>query len=167
MSTGKRVAIVTGAAGGIGKATVERLLRRDIHVAAVDLDEAGVQALTGCLGIAADVSTADGARRYARATLDHFGRIDYLFNNAGIEGHAAALEDTAPEQFQHVLDVNIGSVYFGLHEVLPVMYAQGRGAIVNTASQAGLQGVPRLSAYVASKHAVIGLTRTAAIEAGG
>ncbi|MFC9556890.1 SDR family NAD(P)-dependent oxidoreductase [Rhodococcus sp. NPDC056960] len=166
-----RVAIVTGAGGGIGAATVRRLVARGVRVAAVDLDETAVKALAvelgdTCLAVAADVSTPEGTRAYVEDTLAHFGRVDYLHNNAGIEGRAAGLEESDPDQFQQVLAVNAGSVYLGMREILPHLYAQGHGAIVNTASQAGIRGVPRLSAYVASKHAVVGLTRSAALEAG-
>ncbi|MEN0136149.1 MAG: glucose 1-dehydrogenase [Rhodococcus sp. (in: high G+C Gram-positive bacteria)] len=167
-----RVAIVTGAGGGIGAATVRRLVANGVRVAAVDLDETAVKTLASdigenCLAVGADVSTHDGTRSYVDATLAHFGRIDYLHNNAGIEGSTAALDVSDPDQFQKVLAVNVGSVYFGMREVLPHLYARGHGAIVNTASQAGIRGVPLLSAYVAGKHAVIGLTRSAALEAGG
>ena len=167
-----RVAIVTGAGGGIGAATVRRLVADGIRVAAVDLDEKAVTELETelgeyCLAVGADVSTHDGTRAYVEAARAHFGRIDYLHNNAGIEGLATTLDESDPDLFGQVLTVNAGSVYFGMREVLPHLYAQGRGAIVNTASQAGIRGVPRLSAYAASKHAVVGLTRSVALEAGG
>ncbi len=165
------VAIVTGAGGGIGAAVVRALVARGYAVAAVDRDAAPVDALAAELGeqvlaVAADVSTAEGAEAYVQATLERFGRIDHLHNNAGIEGRAVAIEESDPADFDRVLTVNARGVYLGMRAVLPHLYAQGSGTIVNTASQAGLEGVPRLSAYVASKHAVIGLTRTAALEAG-
>lgn len=165
------VAIVTGAGGGIGAAVVRTLTSRGFAVAAVDRDAASVEALAADLGdrvlaIAADVSTAAGSEAYVRATLDHFGRIDHLHNNAGIEGVAVSLDESDPANFERVMSINAGGVYLGMRAVLPHLYAQGSGTIVNTASQAGLEGVPRLSAYVASKHAVVGLTRTAALEAG-
>ncbi|MFF0815568.1 SDR family NAD(P)-dependent oxidoreductase [Rhodococcus sp. NPDC003318] len=172
MSVEPKVAIVTGASGGIGAATVRRLVADGARVAAVDLNQEALNSLAAevgeqCLPICADVSTPVGVDTYVRATLDHFGRIDHLHNNAGIEGRAELVEDTEPAHVQRVLDVNVGSVYLGMRAVLPVLYAQGHGAIVNTASQAGIRGVPRLSPYVASKHAVVGLTRSAALEAGG
>ncbi|MBL5974772.1 MAG: glucose 1-dehydrogenase [Candidatus Leucobacter sulfamidivorax] len=165
------VAIVTGAGGGIGAAVVRALVDRGFSVAAVDRDAAPVEALAAELGeqvlaVAADVSTVEGAEAYVRATLERFGRIDHLHNNAGIEGRAVAIDESDPADFDRVLSVNTRGVYLGMRAVLPHLYSQGAGTIVNTASQAGLEGVPRLSAYVASKHAVIGLTRTAAIEAG-
>lgn len=165
------VAIVTGAGGGIGAAVVRALVARGYAVAAVDRDAAPVDALAAELGeqvlaVAADVSTAEGAEAYVQATLERFGRIDHLHNNAGIEGRAVAIDESDPADFDRVLSVNTRGVYLGMRAVLPHLYAQGGGTIVNTASQAGLEGVPRLSAYVASKHAVIGLTRTLAKELG-
>lgn len=170
-TSGAEVAIVTGAGSGIGAATVKRLAARGLKIVAVDLDELAVNALAHeigarCLPLRADAATEAGVRRYVDATLERFGRIDYLHCNAGIEGRATTLEESEPEQFQRVIKVNVGSVYHGMRAVLPHMYAQGHGAIVNMASQAGLRGVPKLSAYVASKHAVVGLTRSAALEAG-
>lgn len=168
---GSPVAIVTGAAQGIGAATVRCLLAREINIIAVDLDKAALALLAAEVGPAVlplciDVSTEAGARSYVEAAMDTFGRIDYLHNNAGIEGQTTLLEESEPDQFKRVMDINVGSVYYGMREVLPYMYRQGSGAIVNMASQAGIRGVPRLAAYVASKHAVVGLTRSAAIEAG-
>ncbi len=165
------VAIVTGAGGGIGAATVRELVARGFRVSAVDLDEAAVTALAEELGdavlaVGADVSTADGVDGYVRATRERFGRIDHLHNNAGIEGRASSIDSGDPAQFARVLSINAGSVYLGMRAVLPVLYAQGSGTIVNTASQAGVEGVANLAPDVASKHAVVGLTRTAAIEAG-
>ncbi|WP_322008004.1 SDR family NAD(P)-dependent oxidoreductase [Paraburkholderia tropica] len=168
---GAEVAIVTGAGNGIGAATVRRLVARGLKVVAVDLDEAAVNMLSreigaSCLPLCSDAATEAGARRYVDTALEHFGRIDYLHCNAGIEGRAVALEESEPAQFHRVIEVNVGSVYHGMRAVLPHLYAQGHGAIVNMASQAGLRGVPKLAAYVASKHAVVGLTRCAALEAG-
>ena len=170
-TTDSPVAIVTGAGGGIGAATVRELVGRGFRVSAVDLDESAVTALADELGqavlaVGADVSTAEGVDGYVRATRERFGRIDHLHNNAGIEGKASSIDSGDPAQFARVLTINAGSVYLGMRAVLPILYAQGSGTIVNTASQAGVEGVAMLAPYVASKHAVVGLTRTAAIEAG-
>ncbi|MEZ5209806.1 SDR family NAD(P)-dependent oxidoreductase [Gordonia sp. (in: high G+C Gram-positive bacteria)] len=171
MTTQNPVAIVTGAGGGIGAAVVAALVARDYRVAAVDLSADAVRAVADAHGdavlpVAVDVSTAEGAQTYIRAALDRFGRIDALHNNAGIEGAAVPLVDLSDTDFESVMSVNVGSVFYGMRAILPLFSAQGGGVIVNTASQAGLEGVPRLSAYAASKHAVIGLTRSAALEAG-
>lgn len=165
------VAIVTGAGSGIGAATVAALVHRGVNVAAVDLDADAVEKVAAehedrCLAIRADVANPDDVDRYVQATLDHFGRIDYMHNNAGIVGQATAFHDSSLDNLSRVLTVNIHSVYLGMRAVLPHLYAQKSGAIVNTASQAGIEGVPMLSAYAASKHAVVGLTRSVALEAG-
>ena len=101
---------------------------------------------------------------YAKAALDAYGRIDCFFNNAGIEGTLAAIVDMDEAVFDQVMAVNVKGVFLGLRHVLPAMLAQKSGAVVNTASVAGLVGTPGMSAYVASKHAVIGLTKSAAGE---
>jgi NAD(P)-dependent dehydrogenase (short-subunit alcohol dehydrogenase family) len=101
---------------------------------------------------------------YVKAALDAYGRIDCFFNNAGIEGEVAPTAEFDEAVFDQVIGVNVKGVFLGLRHVLPVMLKQKAGAIVNTASVAGLVGTPGISAYVASKHAVIGLTKTAAGE---
>lgn len=165
------VAIVTGAGGGIGSATVRTLGTRGYRVCAVDRDAQALTALRDELGeavhaVVADVASPEGVDQYVTSALQHFGRIDHLHNNAGIEGRAEPIDETDPEDFQRILSINTGSVYLGMRAVLPILYTQGQGSIVNMASQAGLEGVPRLAPYVASKHAVVGLTRSAALEAG-
>lgn len=165
------VAIVTGAGSGIGAATVAALVHRGVNVAAIDLDRDAVDKVAAehgdrCLAIHADAANPDDVDRYVQSTLHHYGRIDYMHNNAGIVGQAKAFHESSLDNLSRILAVNVHSVYLGMRAVLPHLYAQKSGAIVNTASQAGLEGVPMLSAYAASKHAVVGLTRSAAIEAG-
>lgn len=165
-----RVAIVTGAAQGIGAATARKLAGRGLKLVAVDLDGAALAELArelgpACVPLCLDAASPDGVEAYVAAAIERFGGIDYLHNNAGIEGRAAAIDASDPEQFWKVIRVNVDSAYLGMRAVLPHMYRQGYGAIVNMASQAGIRGVPKLSAYVASKHAVVGLTRSAALEA--
>ena len=101
---------------------------------------------------------------YVKAALDAYGAIDCFYNNAGIEGSVAPTAEYDEEMFDRVMAVNVKGVFLGLRHVLPVMIKQGRGAVVNTASVAGLVASPGMPAYVASKHAVIGLTKTAAGE---
>ncbi len=103
-------------------------------------------------------------RRYVSAALDRFHAIDVFFNNAGILGAVSPIVDYPEETFDRVMAVNVKSVWLGLKLVGPEIIARGGGAIVNTASIAGLRGTPNLVAYTASKHAVIGLTRTASLE---
>ena len=164
-----RSAIITGGAGGIGAATAERLADRGYAVLVVDRDGEAAEAVAHRIGkpataIAADVSDEADVAGYVAAAVERYGRIDAFFNNAGIEGDIAHVEDYPVETFDHVLAVNLRGAFLGLKHVVPVMRTQGEGAILNTASQAGVRGVPGLSAYVASKHAVVGLSQGVALE---
>lgn len=169
-----KVAVVTGAGGGIGRAASVELGRAGASLVLVDIDEPGLEetaratAETGAEArtCVADVSRSDDVRGYVQAALDAFGRIDVFFNNAGIEGAVADLHEYPEEEFDRVIAVNLRGVFLGLRHVLPVMVAQGSGSVINTASMAGLLGLPHTAAYNAAKHGVIGLTKTAAAEAG-
>ena len=119
------------------------------------------------LAITADVSDEDEVAKYVRAAIDKFGTIDVFYNNAGIEGEVAPITKYSLETFRRVLDVNVVGVFLGMKHVLPVMLKQNSGSIVNTASIAGLIGSPHIAVYSASKHAVIGLTRSASWECTG
>lgn len=171
--TGK-VAIVTGGASGIGRATGVAFAQAGARVAVVDIDEQAAKATRDAIhrlggesiAIAADVGDAAQVRRYVQATLSAWGRIDALFNNAGIGGVQSPVVSYPPEVFERVLRVNLMGTFLGMQAVLPGMIAQGGGAIVNMASVSGNVGAPTMSAYSASKHAVIGLTRTTAAEMG-
>jgi NAD(P)-dependent dehydrogenase (short-subunit alcohol dehydrogenase family) len=129
---------------------------------------AGVAAEIGkaAISVAADVTRAADVQAYVKAALDAFGRIDLFHNNAGIEGKVAPTAEYDEAVYDAVMGVNAKGVFLGLRHVLPVMIRQGSGAVVNTASIAGLVGTIGMSAYVASKHAVIGLTKVAAGEVG-
>jgi NAD(P)-dependent dehydrogenase (short-subunit alcohol dehydrogenase family) len=118
------------------------------------------------IAVTADVTRSDDVKAYVKAAIDRYGRIDCFFNNAGIEGKVAPLAEYDEAVFDAVLGVNVKGVFLGLRHVLPEMIRQGSGAVVNTASIAGLVGSPGMSAYVASKHAVIGITKTTAGEVG-
>ena len=162
--TGK-VAIVTGAAGGIGGATVARLVEEGCRVVAVDAapgDWGGdVQGLT------ADVSTEEGCDSYVQAAVAHFGRVDLFVNNAGIVGARKRLIDMTLAEFDRTHAVNVRGVFLGLRAVIRQMMAQGGGgAIVNTASVGGLRSFPKAADYGSSKRAVIGLSNAAAVEYG-
>lgn len=171
--TGK-VALVTGGANGIGRAAAQGFARCGARVVVVDRDEAGGEGTAAAIRqqggeasfVAADVTRSADVQNYVRMALDAFGAIDCFFNNAGIEGTVVPTAEYDEAVFDAVIAVNLKGVFLGLRHVLPVMLRQGRGAIVNTASTAGLVGSPGLSAYVASKHGVLGLTRTAAGEVG-
>jgi NAD(P)-dependent dehydrogenase (short-subunit alcohol dehydrogenase family) len=166
-----KVAVVTGAAGFIGSATLRLLAERGARIVAVDRREQDLKtaikdlpASAQALAITADVSDEDEVADYVRAATDKFGTIDVFYNNAGIEGDIAPITQYSLATFRRVLDVNVVGVFLGMKHVLPVMLKQNKGSIINTASIAGLIGSAEIAVYSASKHAVIGLTRTAALE---
>ncbi len=166
--TGK-VALITGGGGGIGRAAALGFAERGARVVVVDRDVTLGQGTADILHqqgrdarfIPADVSKSADVQNYVKATLEAYGRIDCFFNNAGIEGKTAPVMDYDEEMFDRVIAINVRGVFLGMKYVLPVMLRQGSGAVVNTASIAGLVGGPGMSAYIASKHAVIGLTKSA------
>ena len=167
-----RVAIVTGAAGGIGLAACARFASEGASVVAVDLASAdlgaAVAAIEGAggtaLAVPADVTNSAQVAGYVDAAREAFGRVDVLFNNAGIEGTYAPMIEYPEESFDQVIAVNVRGVWLGIKHAAPAMIAGGGGAIVNTASVAGLFGSRGISPYSASKHAVAGLTKSAALE---
>lgn len=172
--SGAPCAVITGGAGDIGRAIAARYLAHGGRVLLVDRPDAALAAAVTSLGDAddrihtqvADVSDERQVSDYVAAAIERFGRIDAFFNNAGIEGDANPITDYSTASFERVLSVNVTGVFLGLKHVLPIMLEAGHGAVVNTASVSGIRGAAHLSAYVASKHAVIGLTRTAALEVG-
>ena len=167
-----KVALITGGAGGIGRAAGERFASEGARVVLVDLDgsdlegaaslvkDAGGEALT----VEADVTQNEDVERYVERATEQFGAIDVFFNNAGIEGGVAPLTEYPEELFDRVIAVNLKGVWLGMKYVVPGMIDRGGDAIVNTASVAGLSGTPGIVPYGASKHAVIGMTKTAALE---
>src|SRR5436309_13183819 len=169
--TGK-VALGTGGGNGIGRAAPAAFARHGAKVVVVDRDAAGAEATAGiirqtggeAIAVTADVTKAPDVKAYVKTAIETFGRIDCFFNNAGIEGKVAPTAEYDEAVFDAVIGVNLKGVFLGLRHVLPEMVRQGSGAVVNTASVAGLVGTPGMPAYVASKHAVIGLTKTAAGE---
>ena len=171
---GGKVALVTGAAGGIGRATAERLAREGASLLLADLPGSALEAAAEAVraaGARAVAAPADVAREADFQTLveraeRELGGLDLLVNNAGIEGVVAPIESYPLDVFDRVLAVNVRGVFLGLRFAGPVLRRRGGGAIVNLASVAGVTGDPNLSAYVASKHAVIGLTRSAALAFG-
>jgi NAD(P)-dependent dehydrogenase (short-subunit alcohol dehydrogenase family) len=165
-----KVALVTGAAGGIGRATVECLSRGGARVVATDLKDAAIDETAAAveraggevLTAAHDVSSWGDWQRVVAQAVSRFGGVDYLVNNAGIEGAIAGIEDSPEDVFDQVLAVNVKGVFLGMKAVIPLMRERQGGAIVNLASVAGVIGDPSIAPYVASKHAVIGLTKSAA-----
>ncbi|MBI4638611.1 MAG: glucose 1-dehydrogenase [Candidatus Rokubacteria bacterium] len=167
-----KVVVITGAGGGIGRAAAVRFASEGARVVLVDVSASALgESLTAveqaggqALAVEADVTQAPAVEGYVQRARERFGGIDCFFNNAGILGAVSPLVDYPEETFDRVMAINVKSVWLGLRAVAPVMIARGGGAIVNTASIAGLRGTPNLVAYTASKHAVIGLTRTASLE---
>ena len=170
-----KVALVTGGGNGIGRASALGFASRGAKVVVVDRDADGGEATAGIIRqqggeaifVQADVTRTEDVQAYVKKTVDTYGRIDCFHNNAGIEGTVSPTAEYDEGMFDTVMAVNVKGVFLGMKYVLQQMIAQGGGgAIVNTASTAGLMGSPGMSAYVASKHAVIGLTKTASGEVG-
>ena len=164
-----KVCIVTGAAGGIGSAAAKLFVQQGAHVLLVDRDNSRLAAIASELGTkasytVADVSRVEDSQRYVATAVERFGHLDVLFANAGMEGQVAPIAELAPEAFDQVLAVNVRGVFLGMKYAIPHMAKRGGGSIVITSSIAGLIGSPGLSAYVTSKHALLGLMRSAAIE---
>src|SRR5262249_5725144 len=145
-------------------------------VVLVDIDEKAVQAACAAVAevnggaavaVVADVSDARAVRRYVDTAVDRFGRIDILFNNAGVEGRPASLAECPEDLFDGVMAVNVRGIFLGLRHVLPVMLEAGRGSVVNTASMMSFVAHARRGPYAASKHAILGLTKAAAAEVAG
>jgi NAD(P)-dependent dehydrogenase (short-subunit alcohol dehydrogenase family) len=167
-----KVALVTGGSNGIGRVTSIGFAKYGAKVVVVDRDAEGGEATAGiirqqggeALFVPADVTKSADVQAYVKTALDAYGSIDCFHNNAGIEGKVAPTAEYDEDMFDTVMAVNVKGVFLGLRHVLPVMLRQKRGSVVNTASVAGLVASPGMPAYVASKHAVIGLTKTAAGE---
>jgi len=167
-----KVAIITGGSGGIGRHTAGVMLDEGASVVLVDRDQAALDEAAGALSgkgdvlaVQADVTREEDVQRYVSATVARFGRIDVFFNNAGIEGKVAPLVEQSTADFDRVIAVNVRGVFLGMKHVLPVMMKANAGSVINTSSVAGLSGSAGLSPYVTSKHAVVGMTKCAALEA--
>lgn len=172
MSFSGQVALVTGAAAGIGRATALAFAEQGLKVVVADIDETGgkssvaaiLEAGGDAVFVSCDVTSDDQVRAMVEQAVTTYGRLDYAFNNAGIEIEKGRLAEGREAEFDAIMGVNVKGVWLCMKHQLPVMLAQGGGAIVNAASVAGLGAAPKMSIYAASKHAVIGLTKSAAIE---
>jgi NAD(P)-dependent dehydrogenase (short-subunit alcohol dehydrogenase family) len=169
----ERAGLVTGAASGIGRASAIAFAQTGASVVVSDLEsqrQAGEETVRliaeaggAAVFVPSDVAEPGAAQALVDAALETYGRLDFAHNNAGID-HSAMLADTDDADFERILRVNLWGVFWGMKAQIPAMVEGGGGAIVNTSSLAGFVGAPTLSAYVASKHAVLGLTKTAAKE---
>lgn len=167
-----KVAIVTGAASGIGRASAFELGRHGAQVVLVDIREEAVRETTAelvaegidAVAVRADVSSEADVDAYVAHALERFGRLDLFHNNAALEGPFMPIQEYEVAQFDRLVAVNVRGVFLGLRAVLPHLLAQDSGAIVNTASIASWVGFGNLAAYTATKHAVAGFTRAVAAE---
>ncbi|MEJ9231042.1 SDR family oxidoreductase [Peribacillus butanolivorans] len=169
----EKVVLITGAAGGIGKETARLFAKQGAKLSLVDMDAQALESLVMELELedyllqTADVTSEEQVKNFVQQTKEKYGKIDVFFNNAGIEGKVASIIETNAEDLDKVLNVNIKGVFFGLKHVMATMMERKFGSIINTSSITGLKGSPGLAPYSASKHAVLGLTKTAAIESAG
>ncbi len=165
-----KTAVITGGAGSIGKATAKLFLDEGARVVLVDLKEDGLREAVEELGggenltyVAADVTRSEDVKNYVKKSVEAFGKIDVFFNNAGIEGVVKPLAEYPEEMFDQVMAVNVRGVWLGTKYVLPEM--NDGGSIIITSSVSGLIASPDLTAYITSKHAVVGIMRAVAYEA--
>jgi NAD(P)-dependent dehydrogenase (short-subunit alcohol dehydrogenase family) len=167
-----KIAIVTGASFGIGQATAIAFAKRGAKVIVADWledkEKATLKAIeaTGseAVFIKCDVSKSKDVKLLIDQVMSKYGRLDFAFNNAGVEGAMGQTHECTEENWDHTIGINLKGVWLCMKNELPIMQKQGFGVIVNCASVAGLIGFPGLPAYVATKHGVIGLTKTAALE---
>jgi NAD(P)-dependent dehydrogenase (short-subunit alcohol dehydrogenase family) len=161
--------LITGAASGIGKAAAELFAANGARLLLADMDRDGGEAVARAVGarfLQTDVTSSDAVRAAVAAAVDAYGRLDGAFNNAGVSRYGAPLALGEEAEFDRVMAINVKGVWLCLKHEIAQMLGQSPagGAIVNTASVAGLYGAPMMEAYAASKHAVVGLTKTAALE---
>lgn len=162
--------VVTGAAGGLGGIVVRMLRERGCNVVCVDRDAPALdRVIKGSSGgeaipVIADLGSADDVQRVVDTALKKWGRIDGLFLGAAVNGDPGLIHTRTDEVFEHVIRTNLKSVWLALRLAIPVMVSNGGGAIVTVGSVAALRGAPTLGAYAASKHGVVGLTQTVALE---
>ncbi|KKI21766.1 SDR family oxidoreductase [Sphingomonas sp. Ag1] len=167
-----KVAFITGGGSGIGRVTARAFARKGAAVVVADIGRENAeetarqieQAGGRALAVVCNASREEDVEAAIARTVDAFGRLDFAFNNAGVEQHTKPLIEVAVDEWDRVLTVNLRGVFLCMKHQLPVMLRQGSGVIVNTSSGAGVKGIPGQGAYAASKFGVIGLTKSAALD---
>jgi NAD(P)-dependent dehydrogenase (short-subunit alcohol dehydrogenase family) len=167
-----RVAVITGAGSGMGLATAQAFAESGAAVVLSDRNEQTLRTATAeltsagrqALGVACDVSDEEQVAGLVDHAVETFGRLDFAFNNAGVEQATAAAADITEEEWDRIVAINLRGVFLCMKYEIPLMLEQGGGAIVNTSSGAGVKGFPGGAAYVAAKHGVVGLSKSAALD---
>ncbi|MFD1020987.1 SDR family NAD(P)-dependent oxidoreductase [Thalassobacillus hwangdonensis] len=167
-----KVGIVTGGGSGLGQSTALRLAKEGVNIVIVDVDEEGgnetveilKEAGVDALFVKADVSNAEDVKNYVDQTVEKFGTIDYFFNNAGISGSGKYFLETDISEIEKIVGINLLGVLYGIRYVAEVMVKNGGGSIVNTASSAGVIGQDTVVTYSATKHGIVGLTKSLVAE---
>jgi NAD(P)-dependent dehydrogenase (short-subunit alcohol dehydrogenase family) len=167
-----KVAFVTGAANGIGRAAALAFAREGVSVVVADLSEQGSQQTARtieeaggrALAVKCDVSRDNDVKAALEKTVETFGRLDFAFNNAGVEQPITPAADLTEEEWDRIVDINLRSVFLCMKREIPLMLKQGAGVIVNTSSGAGVKGIAGQAAYCAAKFGIIGLTKAAALD---
>lgn len=163
-----QVILITGAGGGLGSKVAADFFTNGAKLVLVDLNinllQEKYSSDPNVLILQADVTSEEDVKSYTEKAMNRFGKIDIFFNNAGVEARNNLIEDQSVLEFQKVMNVNALGVFLGLKYVIPLMKKNKKGIIVNTASSVGLVGSVGISPYVAAKHAVVGLTKSAALE---
>jgi len=167
----KKTIVITGGSGSIGKSTAVKFLKEGANIVLVDLNQEALEKAKKELGeenrvliVKADVSSAKDTKNFVQKAKETFGGIDILFANAGIEGTVKPIVEYDDDTFDKVMEVNVKGVYLSIKHAIPVLKEAGGGSIIISSSVAGLQGTPNTVAYVTSKHALVGLMRTASKE---
>lgn len=169
-----KTAIITGGGSGFGQETAIKLAQKGVNICVVDIsDENGLKTVELCekegaqaIFVKADVSKLDQVKNYVAKTIETFGKIDLFFNNAGISGSGVRTLECSEDEFEAIVNVNLKGAFYGLKYVVNEMLKTGGGSVVNTASLGGVVGMPTLGVYSATKHAIVGLTKTIAGEYG-
>jgi len=167
-----KVAIITGAGSGLGQATAVRLAQEGVDIVVVDVSEKGgnetvemVKKLgVDSIFIKADVSKHEEVKNYVDKTVERFGKIDYFFNNAGISGSGSFFLDSSIDEIDKIVGINLMGALYGVRYVAEIMLKNGGGSIVNTASSAGVIGQDSVVTYSATKHGIVGLTKSMVAE---